>query len=131
MRDFFEQPHHPIVTVSTKNGVYTLEQHSSRKSDNATKWNVPLVAENTQTGKLKTIWLLADGSTCGAAADEFRSDEPSGGVWLFNSRGFAVARVRYETSIWTQMLKADWSKVDELSLLALAIDRLWEEGAQE
>ena len=121
MNDFFTQTNTPIVNVDRSARGYELTQHSANAKETTKRWNIPLAVFNVKTNETENVWLLSSGDVCGGSFS-------SANTYIFNRAGVAAARVRYTISAWARLLTdVNWKNVDEVTQLALIIDRLDEE----
>lgn len=124
LRDFWTQPYYPIVTIDTDG---SFKQRSVIPTLNH-KWNIPLFVWNKQFGKQQIYWLrkskssfwtiysFLDGSLCLPRLTQMYPGT------IFNYHGLSFASIQYTAGYWEQLLKLDYRRIDEHTILGLLVD---------
>ncbi|KAI6230052.1 Aminopeptidase [Aphelenchoides fujianensis] len=115
--DFLYQSYFPVVKISfDPTAGYSFTQNSINADDTST-WNIPLFVWSEKTQKVKILWLLKDGGTCGSI--QWDLDDR----YIFNHRSRTFALFDYSLALWGRLLSIDYSVIDEVTQLGMIIDR--------
>ncbi|KAI6189440.1 Thyrotropin-releasing hormone-degrading ectoenzyme [Aphelenchoides bicaudatus] len=115
LRDFLTNYYYPIVTVD-KNG--NFKQRSANETVFYETWNIPLFVWNERTHSQQVFWLRKGkyNTICSPTNEQLPSNA------ILNYHGLSFAAIQYSADYWEDLLKIDYSQVDEHTILGLLTD---------
>jgi hypothetical protein len=129
LRDFLIYPYYPIIDVDIVDEKIVLTQRNSNPS-RSEKWTVPLFVWDEKLGVVNTVMLLKNGTICSSAKIEgvlflhrkcFAILDLKPGT-ILNYKGYSFSVVQYSAPYWEYLLKLNFTKLDEQTILGLLMD---------
>lgn len=114
LRDYLTNLYFPILRIGVdSNQRVTFEQIQIDPSQNAS-WNIPLFIWDSEKNEKYVSVIFEDGAMCG------KNNWKPGTI--FNYKAYSFAVIQYTTYYWEYLLKLDYTKVDEQTILGLLMD---------